>query len=145
MKIVVLAAGTSTEREVSIVSGTGVCKALRSLGHQAILLDVYFGDPDADPSSAFDQEYDVDAAAEAMHALTPSLESENVNTRPFFGPNVLEICYMADVVFMALHGANGEDGKIQAAFELMGIPYTGTDYLSSGMCMILFMHMPLLR
>ena len=43
MKIVVLAAGTSTEREVSIVSGTEVCKALRSRGHQAILVDVFFG------------------------------------------------------------------------------------------------------
>lgn len=41
MKIVVLAAGTSTEREVSIVSGTEVCKALRSRGHQAILVDVF--------------------------------------------------------------------------------------------------------
>ena len=37
MKIVVLAAGTSTEREGSIVSGTEVWKALRSRGQQAIL------------------------------------------------------------------------------------------------------------
>ena len=36
---------------------------------------------------------------------------------------------------MALHGANGEDGRIQAAFDLMGIKYTGTDYLSSAICM----------
>ena len=43
MKIVVLAGGISTEREISIVSGTQVCKALRSRGHQAILVDVYFG------------------------------------------------------------------------------------------------------
>ena len=43
MKIVVLAAGTSTEREVSIVSGTEVCKALRSRGHQAILVDIFCG------------------------------------------------------------------------------------------------------
>ena len=135
MKIVVLAAGTSTEREVSIVSGTGVCKALRSLGHQAILLDVYFGDPDADPSSAFDQEYDVDAAAEAMHALTLSLESENVNTRPFFGPNVLELCKASDFVFLALHGANGEDGRVQGALDLFRIPYSGTDYISSAVAM----------
>ena len=46
MKIVVLAGGTSTERDVSIVSGTGVCKALREKGHQAILLDVFFGCPE---------------------------------------------------------------------------------------------------
>ena len=43
MKIVVLAGGTSTERDVSIVSGTKVCEALRSKGHQAILLDVFGG------------------------------------------------------------------------------------------------------
>ena len=43
MNIVVLAGGISTEREVSIVSGTQVCKALREKGHRAILLDVYFG------------------------------------------------------------------------------------------------------
>ena len=41
MKIVVLAGGTSTEREISIVSGTGVCKALRKKGHNAILVDIF--------------------------------------------------------------------------------------------------------
>lgn len=41
MKIVVLAAGTSTEREVSIVSGTNVCKALRSKGHRRFLLEYF--------------------------------------------------------------------------------------------------------
>lgn len=41
MKIVVLAGGTSTERTVSITSGTGICKALRQKGHQAILVDIF--------------------------------------------------------------------------------------------------------
>ena len=41
MKIVVLAGGTSTERDVSIVSGTGICGALRQKNHQAILVDVF--------------------------------------------------------------------------------------------------------
>lgn len=53
----------------------------------------------------------------------------------FFGDNVLELCQKADIVFMGLHGSNGEDGKIQAAFELMGIKYTGTDYISSAISM----------
>ena len=48
---------------------------------------------------------------------------------------MIEICQKADVVFMALHGANGEDGKVQAAFDLFGIPYTGTGYLSSAVAM----------
>ena len=42
---------------------------------------------------------------------------------------------MADMVFMALHGENGEDGRIQAAFDLYGIKYTGTGYLSSALAM----------
>ena len=62
MKIVVLAGGTSTERTVSITSGTGICKALRQKGHQAILVDVFFGKEGADPATAFDGDYDLDTA-----------------------------------------------------------------------------------
>ena len=36
---------------------------------------------------------------------------------------------------MGLHGENGENGKVQAAFDLFGIKYTGGDYLSSAMAM----------
>ena len=43
MKIVVLAGGLSTERQVSLTSGTGVCRALRQRGHQAILVDMFLG------------------------------------------------------------------------------------------------------
>ena len=43
MKIVVLAGGTSTERSVSITSGTMVCKALREKNHQAVLVDIFCG------------------------------------------------------------------------------------------------------
>ena len=39
-----------------------------------------------------------------------------------FGPYVLDICTKADIVFLALHGANGEDGKVQSVLDLMGIP-----------------------
>ena len=48
---------------------------------------------------------------------------------------MLEICGRADCVFLALHGANGEDGKVQACLELLGIPYTGTDFVSSALAM----------
>ncbi|MBQ7465170.1 MAG: D-alanine--D-alanine ligase, partial [Oscillospiraceae bacterium] len=43
MKIVVLAGGLSTERHVSLVSGSGICKALREKGHQAIFVDMFMG------------------------------------------------------------------------------------------------------
>ena len=51
----------------------------------------------------------------------------------YFGANVLQICRQADLVFIALHGANGENGKVQAAFDLLGIDYTGCDYFSSAL------------
>ena len=135
MKIVVLAAGTSTEREVSIVSGTNVCKALRSKGHQAILVDVFFGKEGADSATAFDGDYDVDAEAAYISSFNDQVKDAVASGREFFGPGVIELCKAADVVFMALHGANGEDGRVQAYFDLCGIPYTGTGYLSSAMAM----------
>ena len=48
MKIVVLAGGLSPERNVSLSSGTMITHALRSLGHQAALVDMYFGLEDYD-------------------------------------------------------------------------------------------------
>lgn len=137
MKIVVLAGGTSTERSVSITSGTMVCKALRAKNHQAILVDIFCGiEVNGNLEDAFAEEnYDVDKAAEYMHSFDEKLDEMIASRRRFFGRNVLELCEAADVVFLALHGANGEDGKVQATFDLLGIPYTGTGYLSSALAM----------
>ena len=135
MKIVVLAGGISTEREISIVSGTQVCKALRSRGHQAILVDVYFGREDADPMQAFTDEYDVDAAAAYARSFDGQVEKSIQEGKAFFGTNVIALCQAADVVFLALHGENGENGKVQAAFDLLGIRYTGSGYLGSAIAM----------
>ena len=135
MKIVVLAGGTSTERDVSIVSGTGICNGLRAKGHQAILVDVFCGAETADWADPFPREYDVEAASAYIKSFNPHIEQLKKMRKDFFGPNVLELCKKADFVFLGLHGANGEDGRIQAAFDLMGIKYTGTGYLSSAMAM----------
>lgn len=138
MKVVVLAGGTSTERDVSLVSGSKVYAALKKKGHQAILLDVYLGYND-DINGIFEKETDWAAQVGAISEEKPDLETVKAmrpdGAKNFFGPHVLELCQQADAVFMALHGANGEDGKIQACFELMGIPYTGTDFVSAAMSM----------
>ena len=102
MKIVVLAGGTSTERDVSIVSGTGVCKALREKGHSAVLLDVFFGWPEADAETAFGGDYDVEAAAARMRGWSKELEQAKKSRREFFGPKVIALCQAADMVFLAL-------------------------------------------
>jgi len=36
---------------------------------------------------------------------------------------------------MGLHGADGENGKVQAAFDVLGIRYTGSGYLGSALAM----------
>src|SRR5512144_1593905 len=38
-------------------------------------------------------------------------------------------------VFIALHGRYGEDGTVQGALELMGIPYTGSGVMASALAM----------
>lgn len=135
MKIVVLAGGTSTERDVSIVSGTGICTALRQKGHQAILVDIFCGAEAVDWENPFPEVYDVEQAAAYIKSFNDKIPEMKKARRSFFGPNVLELCLQADIAFLGLHGANGEDGKVQAAFDLMGIKYTGTGYLSSAMAM----------
>ena len=140
MKIVVLGGGISTERQVSLVTAVSVCKALRSLGHRAVFVDMYLGleDTEGDLEALFDAPDGLCPEVTIGHAA-PDLEAVK-NSRKWksssrIGKNVLEICTLADCVFLGLHGEDGEDGKIQAALELMGIPYTGSGPVPSGMAM----------
>lgn len=135
MKIIILCGGTSTERTISIVSGSGAAGALRERGHQTFLLDVFDGCSEEEAAKAFSEEQDIAAAAERMKARTEEALKEAQTRRSFFGPNVIDLCREADTVFMALHGANGEDGKVQAAFELFGIRYTGSGPVGSALAM----------
>ncbi|MGB4658994.1 MAG: D-alanine--D-alanine ligase [Mobilitalea sp.] len=138
MKIVVLAGGTSTERDVSLITGTMIYKALKSVGHQVVLIDVYLG-YEGPTANIFELEEDWAADIGGIKESNPDINQikalRKSNPNNFFGPNVIDICSQSDIVFMALHGENGEDGKIQAAFDLMGIKYTGTDYTSSALTM----------
>ena len=138
MKIVVLAGGISTERDVSLVTGRGVYNALKSNGHKVILLDVFLG-IEGDVKDIFDRDEDWAAKVAPVSEKAPNIKevisSRNQDPKEFFGPNVLNICKEADIVFMGLHGDCGENGKVQAAFDLLDIKYTGTDYLSSALAM----------
>lgn len=141
MNIVVLAGGLSTERDVSFKTGEMVTKALRENGHQVILLDVFMGysDKKEELTGIFDRAEEISVKVQGIPEIAPDLlkvkASRKDQSDNFFGPNVIELCQMAEIVFMALHGENGENGKIQAAFDLFGIRYTGTGYLSSALAM----------
>lgn len=92
-KVAVLFGGRSAEREISLMSGGNVLKALQEAG--------------------------VDA-----HAFDPAQRSVFELKRDGF-----------DRVFIALHGRYGEDGTVQGALELMGIPYTGSGVMASALAM----------
>ena len=139
MKIVVLAGGLSPERNVSLSSGTMIAHALQRLGHQPALVDLYFGLEDYDGPVAdyfcqpiTDRWKRIDPKAPDLEEIRAQRRDQSPNQ---FGPGVLELCRQADLVFLALHGTCGEDGRVQAAFDLMGIPYTGSGYLGSALAM----------
>ncbi len=92
-KVAVLMGGSSAEREISLMSGTGVLKALKSKG--------------------------VDA-----HAFDPA------------GRDLFELKREGYArCFIALHGRGGEDGTVQGALEVLGVPYTGSGVLGSALAM----------
>ena len=140
MRIVVLAGGTSTERDVSISSGLLVAAALRDKGHEAGLLDVYKG---------YEQDIcDVDALFKENYSFTDSIkvgdtisdideirEQRRDKSNRWLGENIIDICACADIIFLALHGGAGENGQIQATLDLLGLKYTGSGYLGSALAM----------
>ncbi len=139
MKIVVLAGGLSPERNVSLSTGTMVTEALRGLGHHVALVDMFFGLEGQNTPLADYFDAPISEEFKKISSAAPDLEQVRASRKDksagLFGPKVLELCGMADIVFLALHGTCGEDGRVQAAFDLLGIPYTGAGYLSSALAM----------
>ncbi len=106
MSIVVLCGGSSGEREVSLESGKAVYDSLISNGESAILLDV-----DLQNFEIWSHNY--------WYQTVPKMTADG----------------NLDIVFLALHGGDGENGHIQAFFDSIGIIYTGSGMLASGLAM----------
>ncbi|NVY96455.1 D-alanine--D-alanine ligase [Lactobacillus sp. DCY120] len=142
MKIVVLAGGRSTERNVSLSSGVKIANALRSRGYQVALVDLFLGQELA-TTNQISELFTTEKAPEDQLLISDEvLTNERINAlRPdhgahgLFGPNVLDICQAADIVYLGLHGEDGENGKVQAVLDLFNIRYTGSDTLASGLAM----------
>ena len=147
MKIAVVCGGLSNERDVSITSGSCVARALREKGHKVVLLDLYYGYSGnyTDPAELFEREQE--DLRYSVREETPDIEKMIVDgDGSRIGKNVIEICRAADISFLALHGEDGENGKVQATFDMFGIRYTGSGYLGSALAMnkelskVLFRH-----
>ncbi|KRN94321.1 D-alanine--D-alanine ligase [Pediococcus stilesii] len=140
MKIAVLAGGKSTERNVSLSSGSKITNALRSKGYDATMIDLFLGyelekgqnveDIFKTSNTSTDYEINDDVLTDAD---IEKLRTDG--TVGLFGKNVLRILQAADFVFLALHGGDGENGKVQAVLDLNNIKYTGSGSLASGIAM----------
>ena len=76
MNIIVLCGGNSTEREVSINSGYNICEALRSKGHNAVLLDAFFGTKNSNVLQDAQSGYDALKERDAIRNMSEKLKEE---------------------------------------------------------------------
>ncbi|MGQ9540684.1 MAG: D-alanine--D-alanine ligase family protein [Armatimonadota bacterium] len=113
-KVLVLMGGDSTERAVSLSSGRRVAEGLRSAGYHVVEMDVVF-----DPVLA--RQNGLEATSSRAVGLTDFIRR-------------LEE-HHPDLVFIVLHGAPGEDGRVQAVLDLLKIPYTGSGVLASALAL----------
>ncbi len=138
MKVLVLAGGFSPERNVSLSSGAMVAQALRKKGHQTALVDSYIGE-EGNPAWEDLCQREICEDWKSISSEVPDLKQLKKEHpacgNALIGPNVLRLCQEADVVFLALHGGCGEDGRFPAVLDLLGVHYTGSDYLASGLAM----------
>ena len=130
MNISVLLGGTSTERDVSLASGIRIVDALRSRGHRVTAVDTARGVLDERGEESLRRGSTVQVAPptlDSLRQLSQGSLSPALGTLPAIGD--------ADVVFLALHGGQGEDGTLQAVFDMAGVRYTGSGHLASGLAM----------
>ncbi|HEY7395849.1 MAG TPA: D-alanine--D-alanine ligase [Gemmatimonadaceae bacterium] len=126
LRIAVLMGGTSAERDVSLASGIRITEALRSLGHEVVAVDTVAG---------------VLPPAEEQRLLAGGVvKTEPPDSKALVRMNAamqgtLKSLPKADVLFLALHGGQGEDGTLQALLDLTGVPYTGSGHLASALAM----------
>ena len=128
MRIAVLFGGTSEERDVSIASAAQVIPALRGLGHEVVAVDTAAGRlaPPDERKLLESRVAPVPPSDRSMATLRGG-----ALTNPANSINPLDI----DVVFLALHGGAGEDGRIQAMLDLAGLAYTGSNHIASAAAM----------
>lgn len=129
MRITVLTGGTSVERDVALATAAQVVRALRSRGHVVAVADTARGAvPESEESRSL---------TGSVGREPPKLEELVALERGVLltGLTTLPVIRDAEVLFLALHGGRGEDGTLQALLDIVGVPYTGSGALASGMAM----------
>lgn len=125
LTIAVLLGGTSEERRVSLASGRAIVEALRNRGHEVLPVDPAFGSIPPDEEARY--------LGGEVGREPPSLDDLRRMGPTAVGAALPELPAVreADVVFLGLHGRDGETGRVQALLDVAGIPYTGSGMLGS--------------
>ena len=154
-KIAVLMGGNSPEREVSLRSGKRIAEALRKRGYSVATVDpsheyrdeemvFYQSEPPHTPCrkkrrrrncrNCPKRAYCPNGGTEfSTDSTRHSTKPTHINTKTVeFTASSIKFCQKSHTVFMALHGGAGEDGRIAAVLECLGIPHTGSDH--KGLC-----------
>jgi len=129
VQVTVLTGGASAERDVALASARQIVPALRLVGHQVVVVDTVTG--------FVPESREVDHLLGRVGTAPPSV-AELVDRERLFlltALGALPEIRDADVVFLALHGGRGEDGTVQTILETIGVPYTGSGPLGSGLAM----------
>lgn len=130
VKIAVLMGGTSPERDVSLASGRAIARALSACGHEVVPIDAANGRLISEAGSAGEPVSGIGREPPERRDLAHLADSPLATTLGE-APGMRD----TEAIFVALHGGAGEDGRVQAALDLIGIPYTGSGPLGSALAM----------
>jgi D-alanine-D-alanine ligase len=126
LRITVLLGGTSSERDVSLASGIRIVQALRERGHEVAAVDTAHGQLSAGEEARL-------LGGGVVKTIPPDPAAlARLNAAV---PATLRALPPTDVVMIALHGGQGEDGTLQALLDLTGVAYTGSGHLASALAM----------
>lgn len=127
MNIIVVYGGNSPEKEVSASSAKEISQSLESLGHKVVCLNLIEKNFEENEISDFNK----------LYKFVHSEKHENVclDSSKEISDFVLSMCKLSDIVFLSTHGGIGEDGRLQAVFEIEHVPFTGNNHFSVALSM----------
>jgi D-alanine-D-alanine ligase len=129
MNVTVLTGGTTVERDVALATAGQVVQALRSRGHQVQVVDTARG--------AIARQDEPRILSAAVGKAPPALDQLKALERGVLvgGLGQLSEVKSAEVIFLCVHGGQGEGGTLQAILDVIGIPYTGSGQMASALAM----------
>jgi D-alanine-D-alanine ligase len=131
-KVLVLTGGRSAERDVSLSSGAAICRALHEAGFEVLLFDPATSRPPVawNPESGM-------AAIDKTPPDPKALVAEGLPFGVAMTPADVSRADLnqIDLVFIALHGGDGENGRLQALLDTCGVHYTGSGMAASALAM----------